>query len=200
MPHRTKLSIQKIVMLLEFCLKNTYFLFQGKYYKQVHGAAMGSPISLLIANLFMEEFEVKALTFSQKPNSLWLRYVDDTFVIQEAEHSQQLLQHINTQDPHKQFTVEELDQEGSLPFLDTLISPGPNSTLTTSVYRKPTHTDQYLHWDSNHFIAAKHNVFNTLAHRAKTVTTNQQSLHKELEHIRKALQACSFPPWALNNL
>ena len=72
--------------------------------------------------------------------------------------------------------------------------------LTTTVYRKPTHADQYQHWDSNHFIMAKHSVFNTLAHRAKVVSTNQQSLHKELEHIRKALQACNFPPWVLNHL
>ena len=54
------MSIQQIVTLMEFCLKNTCFLFQGKYYEQIHGAAMGSPISPLITNLFMEEFEVKA--------------------------------------------------------------------------------------------------------------------------------------------
>ena len=47
---------------------------------------------------------------------------------------------------------------------------------------------------------AKHSVFNTLAHRAKVVSTNQQSLHKELEYIRKALQVCSFPRWALIHL
>ena len=56
------MSIQQIITLLEFCLKNTYFLFQGKYYKQVHGFAMGSPISTLTANLFMEEFKIKALS------------------------------------------------------------------------------------------------------------------------------------------
>ena len=50
------MSIQQIVTLQEFCLKNTYFLFQGKYYKQVHGAAMGYPINPLIANLSLEEF------------------------------------------------------------------------------------------------------------------------------------------------
>ena len=83
--------------------------------------------------------------------------------------------------------MEEPDQEVSLPFMDTLVSPGPSNILTTSDYRKPTHTDQYLHWDSNHFILAKHSVFNTLAHRAKVVSTNQQTLHKELEHIKKAL-------------
>ena len=64
---RTQMSIPQIVTLLEFCLKNTYFLFQGKYYEQVHGAAMGSPISPLIANLFMEEFEAKALQSAPHP-------------------------------------------------------------------------------------------------------------------------------------
>ena len=47
---------------------------------------------------------------------------------------------------------------------------------------------------------AKHSVSNTLAHKAKIIYTKQQALHKEVEHIRKALQACSFPQWALNSL
>ena len=55
------MSIQQITTLLEFFLTNTYFLFQGKYFEQVQGAAMGSPIIPLIANLFMEEFVVKTL-------------------------------------------------------------------------------------------------------------------------------------------
>ena len=61
LPQRTSMSIPQITSLLDFCLTHTYFLFQGKYYEQVQGAAMGSPISPLIANIFMEEFEVKAL-------------------------------------------------------------------------------------------------------------------------------------------
>ena len=67
---RTQMSIPKIVTLLVFCLKNTYFLFQGKYYEQVHGAAKGSPISPLIANLFMEEFEANALQSAHTPQLL----------------------------------------------------------------------------------------------------------------------------------
>ena len=47
------MSVQQIITLLEVCLKNKYFLFQGKYYEQVHGVAMGSPINPLIANVFM---------------------------------------------------------------------------------------------------------------------------------------------------
>ena len=66
-PQRTSMSIPQIISLLEFCLTHTYFLFQGKYFEQVQGAAMGSPISPLIANIFMEEFEVKALNSIPHP-------------------------------------------------------------------------------------------------------------------------------------
>ena len=157
---------------------------------------MGSPISPLIANIFMEEFDVKALS-STPPPSLWLRFVDDTCVINKAEHSEALLQHINSLDPHIQFTVEPA-QQGSLPFLDTLVTIEQDNTFNTSVYRKPTHTDQYLHWDSNHHITAKQSVFNTLAHRAKVVSSSPDKLERELQHIKTALQQCQFPDWALN--
>ena len=93
---RTSMSIQNIVTLLGFCPKNTYFLFPGKYYEQVHGGAMGYPISPLIANLFMEEFKVRALSTFPHPPRLWLRFVDDPFVIIKAGNSQQPLQHINS--------------------------------------------------------------------------------------------------------
>ena len=61
--------------------------------------------------------------------------------------------------------MENPKEDGSMPFLDNLVSLGPNNTLAISVYRKPTHTDQYLHWDSNHNLPAKHGVYNTFALR-----------------------------------
>ena len=193
LPQRTSMSISQIISLLEFCLTHTYFLFQGKYYEQVQGVAMGSPISPLIANIFMEEFEVKALQSFPNPPSLWLRFVDDTFVINRAEHSQDLLHHINSQDAHIQFTVEPI-QQGSLPFLDTLVTIQLDNTFSTTVYRKPTHTDQYLQWDSNHHITAKHSVYNTLAHRARTVSSTQDNLNKELTHIKNSPPLLPVPP------
>ena len=143
----------------------------------------------------MEEFVVKALSTTHIPHPM--AKVCWWHVIQKAEHSQLLLWHINTQDPHMPFTMEEPNIDGALPFLNTQVTPGPNNTLITTVYRKPTHTDQYLHWDSNHFIGAKHSVYNTLAHRAKVVSYNQHALQKELQHIWEALQACQFPSWTL---
>ena len=61
---RTNMSVQQIISLLEFCLRSTYFCFQGRLYEQQEGAAMGSPISAIVANLFMEDFEKKAIVIT----------------------------------------------------------------------------------------------------------------------------------------
>ena len=74
------------------------------------------------------------------PLRLWRRYVDDTFVILQHSHREEFLQHINSVDPSIYFTTEEAKQEGSMPYLDTLVTPQDDGTLKTSVYRKPTHT------------------------------------------------------------
>ena len=59
---RTTMTVNNITCLLKFYLKSTYFTFQGKHYEQLEGAAMGSPISHIVANLYMENFEVKAIS------------------------------------------------------------------------------------------------------------------------------------------
>ena len=51
---RTVLPVEDIILLLEFCLKNMYFSFQDQFYEQVKGAAMSSPVSPIVANLYME--------------------------------------------------------------------------------------------------------------------------------------------------
>ena len=90
------MSIQDIVLLLEFCLKNTYFSFQGQFHEQVEGAAVGSLVSPIVAHLYMEYFEQKALSTASHSPRLWCQYVDDTFVIQKEENKQGFLQHINS--------------------------------------------------------------------------------------------------------
>ena len=78
---RTVLAVSDIILLLEFCLKNTYFSFQGQFYEQFEGAAMGSPVSPIVANLYNEYLEQKALSTAPNHPRFWCRFVDDTFVI-----------------------------------------------------------------------------------------------------------------------
>ena len=75
---------------------------------------------------------------------IWLRYVDDTFVIQKEEHKENFLEHINSVDLSIKFTKEDTKEDCAIPFLDTFVKPKADNTLTIRVYRKPTHTDQYL--------------------------------------------------------
>lgn len=70
-----------IAELFRVCLTGSYFLWNGNYYEQTEGVAMGSPISPIIANFFMERFEEKALESSVLKPAVWFRYVDDTFVV-----------------------------------------------------------------------------------------------------------------------
>ena len=73
-----------------------------------------------------------------------------------------------------------------MPFLDTLVTPQQEGTLTTSVYRKPTHTDIYLQRESQHNLASKYSVINTLSHRAKAVCSNSELLETELKHLQES--------------
>ena len=146
---------------------------------------MGSLVSPIVANLYMEYLEQKALSTSPHPSSFWSRFVDDTFVIHKKVNKQDFLQHINSVDPAIKFTVEDNKEDGSIPFLDTIVKPEANGSLSITVYRKPTHTDQYLQWDSHHNFSAKFSVINTLSHRAKTVYSNPELLKQEKEHLRK---------------
>ena len=151
---RTSLSMENILSLLEFCINSTYFSFQGKFYEQLEGAAMGSPLSPIVANLYMESFEVETIRSAPHPPYLWKRFVDDTFTILQSSQKNGFLEHINSIDQHIQFTAEDQGSDGTMPFLDILITPGRDGSLSTSVYRKPTHTDLYLQWDSHHTLTS----------------------------------------------
>ena len=128
---RTVMEVSDIILLLEFCLKNTYFSFQDQFFEQVEGAAMGSPVSPIVA----------ISANCPQPPRFWCRFVDDTFVIHKEANKQGFLQHINSVDPAIRFTAEDNKEDGSITFLDTIAKPESDGTLSITVYRmafKPT--------------------------------------------------------------
>ena len=104
---KISMTVNHIFCLLEFCLKNTHFTFQGRFYEQIEGAAIGSPLSPIAANLFMEVLQIKAINTSSFPLSLLNRYVDETFTIIKTAHISRFLDDINSIDPNIQFTSED---------------------------------------------------------------------------------------------
>ena len=149
LPDRCSLDVSQLSTLLEMCLSSTYFTFQNELYKQKQGAAMGSSISPIVANLYMEHFESRALDTAPTRPSMWYRYVDDTMTkIHECAVSS-FSDHFNSINPNIQFTSQE-EKNGRIPFLDTCLHVNEHSSTKVTVYRKPTHTDQYLNFHSNH--------------------------------------------------
>ncbi|XP_013380543.1 uncharacterized protein LOC106151709 [Lingula anatina] len=135
---RTNLSVEDITELLDIVLNTTYFIYKGEFHKQKHGAAMGSPISPIVANLYMENFE-EALGSIPNPLRLRLRCVDGTFTICHRDHITAITDFINSQDRNIKFT-RELDENHSVAFLDSSI------THESDGYRKVTHTNQYFNF------------------------------------------------------
>ena len=87
-----------------------------------------------------------------------------------------------------------------MPFLDILIISNEDGSLSTTVYRNPTHTDLYLQWDSHNIIPSKYSVIGTLHHRAQTICSDPQLLQQEEDHLYRALTKCKYPVWALNRV
>ena len=96
-------------------------------------------------------------------------------------------EHINSIDPTIKFTVDGNQGNWAIPFLDTLLTPEADNSFSITVSCKPTHTDQYLQWDSHHNLSAKYSVIGMLTHRAKTVSIRPELVQKELQHLREAL-------------
>ena len=89
---------------------------------------------------------------------------------------------------------------GHYPFLDTLVTVKEDGSLSTSIYRKLTHTNQYLQWDSHHSIANKYSVINSLLHRANNICSNQEQKKEELTYVEEALTICKYPSWAIQRV
>ena len=135
---------------------------------------MGSPLSPIIANLFMENFEQRALSTTQLKPEWWSRYVDDTFLIWAHGRDElgKFMDHLNKQSDSIKFTME-LEESNCLPFLDTLIIRKQNGGVSHKVYRKKTHTEQYLHALSHHHPQQKMGVMNTLITKAIKISDTE---------------------------
>ena len=116
--------------------------------------------------------------------------MNDTWVTQQQAHKQLFLDQINSIDPNIKFTVKGNQENGVIPFLDTLVKPEADNSINIRVYCKPTHTDQYLQWDSHHKLSAKYSVIGTLTHRTKSVCITPGLLNEELQHLKEALVRC----------
>ena len=165
-------------------------------------AAMGSPVSPIIANIYMEflgeQQAIATVPIQCKPR-LWKRYVDDVLGIIKDGEVDNLTEHLNQVDQTVRFTHEQ-GKDGQSPFLNTLIARKEDGTVKLLVYRNKTHTDQYLNFQSHHPLHHKLGVVRTLIDRMEKVVTEEEDKKVEEDKIKQALKQCGYPHWTVKKV
>lgn len=186
------LPFQTFKKLILLTLDHAYFKFHNSYYKQISGLSMGSPLSPILSNIFMELIEFYHIFPQFKNNNIkWFRYVDDIFaLIPKDININTVLNFINNIHENINFTVET-SQNDSLPFLDILIS-WSNALPSFTVYTKPTANPSYIHWFSFHDNTIKTAVLSNLCLRALRIC-DPQNLKTEINRIKNIFINLSYP-------
>jgi hypothetical protein len=130
---------------------------------------MGSSLSPIVSNIFMEQFEKMVLDSVQYKPSLWFWYVDGIFVVwtHGPGRLQNFYNHLNRLRSSLQFTME-IELDSVIPFLDVLIIR-KRTALAAKIYRKPTQTSRYLNSISNHPPHVKMGIIQSLHNRVSTI-------------------------------
>ena len=164
--------------------------FNGSFYSQDEGGTMGSPLIVELAEIRLAEVETLALSSSPDPPHSYCHFVDDGLgAFRDRPHAEAFLNLLNSLTEDLTFTQEHPSPDGSIPFLDVLIHPDKS----TSVYRKPTHTNLYTKYSSCTTNSAKNGVIRSLTRRAYNICSPQH-LDAELQTVRHVCLQNGFPP------
>ncbi|CAF4392178.1 unnamed protein product [Rotaria sp. Silwood2] len=185
------LKIETIVRLSRFVMQNNYFSYDGQYYHQIRGGAMGSPLTLTISNCYMFFFERQINKQIKNSNGLYFRYIDDIFLAINwpARH---LLKQIDRWNKFNENIKLIANISSITNFLDLYIE-NQDGTLFTKVYQKPSYEPYYLPFNSIHPLHMKQNIPFAMLLRAIRYCSTFQSYINEREKLRMILLLNKYP-------
>ncbi|CAF3841629.1 unnamed protein product [Rotaria sp. Silwood1] len=172
-------------------MRNNYFSYDGQYYHQIRGGAMGSPLTLTIANCYMFFYEQQIIKQIHNSGGLYFRYIDDIFIVINwpARH---LLKQIDKWN-HFDENIKLSENIGvTADFLDLHIE-NRDGELFTTVYQKPSYEPYYLPFSSIHPLHMKKNIIFTMLLRAIRYCSTFQDYLNERERLRMALLLNKYP-------
>ena len=150
------------------------FMYRERYYRQIDGVTMGSPLGPTMANFCLAKLEAQLLHDNRDEvcaPALYLRYVDDIFcVFRDGCMHESFLAKLNSLHPNLKFTSEL--GPSALPFLDTkiLLPTTEDGGFTSNVFRKPTYTGLILNFSAMCPQKWKFGLIQCLLHRAYTIS------------------------------
>ncbi|CAF4507439.1 unnamed protein product [Rotaria sp. Silwood2] len=185
------LKIETITRLSRFFMQNNYFSYDGQFYHQIRGGAMGSPLTLTMANCYMFLFERRIATQIKNSGGLYFRYIGDLFIVINwpARHFLKQIDRWNKFDENIKLNANV----GSfMNFLD-LYMENCDGILFTTVYQKPSYEPYYLPFNSIHPLHMKKNIPFTMLLRVIQYCSTFQIYLDEREKLRIALLLNKYP-------
>ena len=180
------LSLQAIREMLQFTLDNNTFHFEGNFYQQIRGLAMGSKISPILAILTMNHLESSMLfrrTLGDPP--LFHRYIDDcvTTTTDDDAAFQSRLNALNTIHPTIKFEAAFPEEDGFLPILDCKVRLNDDGSIEHGLYVKKANKGLFIHASSNQPMSIKVNAIRSEMSRASSVSSNRDLLREATEYM-----------------
>ncbi|CAF4924035.1 unnamed protein product, partial [Rotaria socialis] len=154
----TKTDVKELLIL---ALKNSYFQFNGKFYKQKTGLLMGNTLSPILADIYMDEYQKQHLHEVNIPNKIW-QYVDDILIITKMNKPQldKYVYGLNKIRGTNKFS-SEFEQNDQINYLDTMLTKTIiNNEIILKIrwFRKDTPADRLLNYESSHGKSIKNNI------------------------------------------
>lgn len=166
----TEIDKDLFIKIVRFLLRSSYFKVNDIFYKQISGAAIGDPFSPIAVDFAMEELTEECLRELGFDPTYCVKYVDDFFLIIPAEEVENTLTIFNNYNSKIQFTIE-VEDKGTIPFLDIKIFRKIDGTLVTEWYSKPMSSNRMLNFKSSHKLSQKINVAYQTIKRICDLTT-----------------------------
>lgn len=185
------LKSEIIIRLCRFVVQNNYFTYDGKFYHQIRGGAMGSPLTLTIANCYMFFFEKDIVKQINNAGGVYVRYIDDILIAVNwpDRHLQKQVAKWNMIDSNIKLNV----QTGySVNFLDLYIL-NINGHMFTKVFHKPSYEPYFLPFNSMHPMHMKKNIPYEMLFRGIKYCPTFEAYINEREKLRMSLLLNKYP-------
>ena len=187
---------------LTLILENNNFCFNGKFYKQIKGTAMGTKVAPVYATLTLGYLEKTLyssvfIKFDSNVGQFFIknyyRYLDDILIIfdETVMTTGDLDEILNNLDSNLNFKLETSGRS-CINFLDVLIST-KNELILTDIFYKPTDSKQYLNFHSHHPRHTKIALPYNLSRRICTIVSDEQLRMTRLIEMKQSLIKCNYP-------
>lgn len=194
-------SKEFILEAISIVLKENTFHFDGKFYRQIQGTAMGTKMAPTYATLVMGYLEKQLYSkyeqmFGNEDKDdlikIFKRFLDDCFTIWKKSEEDLTKFHMLLNSLHEKikFTMEKSNEK--LPFLDVLLYKD-GKELHTDIFYKETDTHQYLNFNSCHPKHTKQNIPYSLARRICCIVSKQDVRKRRLIELQQYLEKQNYP-------